>query len=116
MPADPDNMIHELAVGGPAVVARIVGRARRSDDVTAVVAAAVFQPGGDPALMDRAAALAVSTRDRQLVSIALAHLDGDVDRVDDMARDHLVDHPDSVLVAWIAAASRQADPTREDPR
>ena len=34
-----------------------------------------------------------------------AHLRGDHDLVDALAREHLADHPDSVLVAWIAAAA-----------
>ena len=52
--------------------------------------------------------MAVTTRDRQLVEIASAHLRGDADRVEDLARDHLSDHPDSVLVAWITSASNHA--------
>src|SRR6185436_592516 len=65
----------------------------------------------DPAATDllaRSTQLAATTRDRQLVAIATAHLDGDSDRVDALARDHLVDHPDNILVAWIAAAARPA--------
>ena len=49
-----------------------------------------------------------TTRDRQVVAIAAAHLAGDSDRVDALARDHLVDYPDSILVAWIAAAGPPA--------
>jgi hypothetical protein len=56
-------------------------------------------------LLDAAAGIAETTRDRQLVAIAAAHLDGDADRVDALAREHLVDHPDSVLAARIAAAA-----------
>ena len=58
--------------------------------------------------MARAGGVAVKTRDRQLVAIATAHLRGERDLVDALARDHLVDHPDNVLVAWIAAASHQS--------
>jgi len=57
-------------------------------------------------LLARAAAHAATTRDRQLVAIATAHRSGERELVDALARDHLVDHPDSVLVAWIAEASR----------
>jgi hypothetical protein len=39
------------------------------------------------------------------VAIAAAHRRGEGELVDALARDHLVDHPDSVLAAWIAAAS-----------
>jgi hypothetical protein len=73
---------------------------------------------GDPDrrdLLDAAAAAAVTTRDRQLVAIAAAHLDGDADRVDALAREHLVDHPDSVLAARIAAASVHRSITKEKP-
>jgi hypothetical protein len=63
--------------------------------------------------------MAATTRDRQLVAIAAAHLHGQRDLVDALARDHLVDHPDSVLVAWIAGASHRTtvslDPT-SNPR
>jgi hypothetical protein len=116
MPAERENVIHQLAVGSDMAIAEIVERAQSSDDVTTVVAAALFAHGGNDDLMARAAALAATTRDRQIVAIAVAHLDGDVDRVGDLARDHLADHPDSVLVAWITSASNAADTrTREDP-
>jgi hypothetical protein len=32
--------------------------------------------------------------------------------VDALARDHLIDYPESLLVAWIAAASASASPDR----
>jgi hypothetical protein len=41
------------------------------------------------------------------VAIAAAHHRGDRELVDALARDHLVDHPDNVLVAWIADASHR---------
>jgi hypothetical protein len=76
-----------------------------------LVAAALFAPVGD-GLMARAGGIAASTRDRQLVAIAAAHLRGERDLVDALARDHLVDYPDNVLVAWIAGAShRTKEPT-----
>jgi len=112
---DRENVLHQLAVGDAAAVAEIVERAATSEDVPTVVAAALFGPIDRPALMARAASLAVTTGDRQLVAIATAHLDGDADRVDDLARDHLVDHPDSVLVAWISSASHLVNRTRKDP-
>ena len=43
------------------------------------------------------------------MAIATAHLRGERELVDALARDHLVDHPDSVLVAWIADASHAPD-------
>ncbi len=112
--ADPGQLIHQLAVGDAAAIATIVDESRTSDEPQILVAAALFAPDGDD-LMARAGRVALSTRDRQLVAIATAHRAGDRDLVDALARDHLVDHPDSVLVAWIAAASHRCnalhDPT-----
>lgn len=113
MPAEPEDVIHRLVVGDAATIVEIVERARTSDDVTTLVAAALFAPAARE-LMTRAGTLARTTRDRQLVAIAAAHLHGDVHRVDDLARDHLADHPDSVLVAWITAAGNRITPTRKD--
>jgi hypothetical protein len=110
MQVEPENVIHQLAVADAAAIAEIVERAQTSDDVTTIVAAALFTPAAKD-LMARATALATTTRDRQLVAIAAAHLDGDADRVGDLARDHLADHPDGVLVAWITAASNHTTRT-----
>ena len=115
MPAESENVIHQLAVGGEAAIAEIIERAQTSDDVTTVVTAAMLTPTGNDSLMARAATLAATTRDRQLVAIAAAHLEGNTERVEDLAKDHLVDHPDNVLVAWITFASNHAARTRKDP-
>jgi hypothetical protein len=107
MPAThPEQLIHQLVVGDAAAIAAIVEASRTSDDPMILVAAALFAADGD-ALIARAGGVAVKTRDRQLVAIATAHRRGERDLVDALARDHLVDHPDNVLVAWIAAASQQ---------
>ena len=87
------DLFRELAVD--------LATARASDDPTLLVAAALSAPDAD-ALLARARTLATSERDRQLIAIAAAHLRGERDVVDALARDHLVDHPDSVLAAWIA--------------
>jgi hypothetical protein len=114
MPAtDPPNLIHRLVVGDAAAITRIVEASRTSDDPTTLVAAALFAPNGCE-LLARAAEVATSTRDRQLVAIATAHLGGRRDLVDALSRDHLVDHPDSVLVAWIADVSHRSN-DRSDP-
>ena len=114
MTAEPDDVIHHLVVGGDAAIAEIIERAHTADDVTTMVAAALFAAVPSD-LLDRAAAVATTTRDRQVVAIAVAHVTGDADRVDALARDHLVDHPDSVLVAWITANTHPQPPTRKDP-
>ena len=114
-PTLPEHLLHQLVVGDAAAIAAIVAASRTSEDPAILVAAALFAPDGD-GLLARARATATTTRDRQLVAIATAHLRGEPDLVGALARDHLVDHPDNVLVAWIAGASRRAttahDPTR----
>jgi hypothetical protein len=113
VPAEPADLIHQLAVGDPASVAAIVDEAHASTDVTTLVSAALFAPDST-GLLRRAAAVAKSTRDRQVVAIAVAHVAGDADLVDALARDHLTDHPTSVLVAWISAHTNPSTTNRED--
>jgi ABC-type uncharacterized transport system ATPase subunit len=101
----PEQLIYRLATGDAEAIAAIVEASRTSNDPAILVAAALFAPDGD-GLLERAEGVASTTRDRQLVAIAGAHLNGRRDLVDALARDHLVDHPDNVLVAWIAGASQ----------
>jgi len=103
----PTHLLHRLVVGDAAAIEAIVAASRTSDDPAILVAAALFAPDAQ-GLMARAGGLAATTRDRQLVAIATAHLRGERDLVDALARDHLVDHPDNVLVAWIAGRSLNA--------
>ena len=112
-PTLPEQLLHQLVVGDAAAITAIVEASRTSDDPTILVAAALFAPDGD-GLMASAAGMAATTRDRQLVAIATAHLRGDRDLVDALARDHLVDHPGSVLVSWIAAHPTTTQSTRKD--
>ena len=100
----PEQLLHQLVVGDAEAIAAIVEASRTSDAPMILVAAALFAPDAD-VLMARASGMAATTRDRQLVAIAAAHLRGERELVDALARDHLVDHPDNVLVAWIAGAS-----------
>ena len=60
-----------------------------------------------PELLRRSEEAADSARDRQVVAIAAAYLLGDTDRVLLLARDHLADHPDSVIVSRIAALTQE---------
>jgi hypothetical protein len=110
-PTRSEQLLHQLVVGDAAAISAIVEASRTSDDPAILVAAALFAADAD-ALMARAGGTAATTRDRQLVAIATAHLHGERDLVDALARDHLVDHPDNVLVAWIAGASHSTkEPT-----
>jgi hypothetical protein len=101
--SEAEKLNEQIVIGDSLVAAELVHHAHRSDDVVFIVAAAVFAHDQD--LVTRADGLAQSSRERQLVAIASAHLNGDAARVRDLARDHLADHPDSVLVAWISARS-----------
>jgi hypothetical protein len=106
------ELLRSLVTGDGAAIAAVVAASQTSDDPAILVAAALYAPDGDRLLV-RAEGLASTTRDRQLVAIAAAHRRGDRELVDALARDHLVDHPDSVLVAWIADASHQS-PSKEE--
>ena len=108
-PAETATLIRQIVGGDPAAAALVVERARTSDDPVLLAAAALIDPTV-PRYLARAAELAQTTRDRQLVAIAAAHLAGDYDRVDGLARDHLVNHPDNILVAWIAAGAASGSP------
>src|SRR4051794_10575358 len=106
------QLLRRLVTGDDAAITAIVDASNTSDDPLILVAAALFSPQGDRLLV-RAEGLAWTTRDRQVVAIAVAHYRGDRELVDALARDHLVDHPDNVLVAWIADASHQQSPSKE---
>lgn len=75
-----------------------------------LVADALVAPGWQ-ALLEHADSAATTTRDRQLVAVAAAYLHGDTDRALLLARDHLAEHPDSVLVAHIATLATQEKET-----
>ncbi len=108
---DPQQLLHQLAVGEPAYVTALVEEFRSSDDATTVAVVALFAPGADD-LLRRARGLAQTTRERQIVTIAAAHLRGAHELVNALARDHLTDHPDSVVVAWIAARPHPSPTTQ----
>jgi hypothetical protein len=84
----------------PDAPAEILRLAPQSTSTPLLVAAALL--AGDVALLTRAAHHATTTRDRQLVALADAHLRGDVDLLHVLVRDHLSEHPDNLLASWIA--------------
>jgi hypothetical protein len=104
-PIRAEQLLHRLVTGDAAAIAAIVEASRASDDPMILVAAALFAAGDGDRHVARAGGKAASTRDLQVVAIATAHLRGERELVDALARDHLVDHPVNVLVAWIAGAS-----------
>lgn len=108
MPSDIEILLRQLIGGGDTASTEILDRAHTSDSARLLVAAALVADEPDE-FLTRAAANATSTRDRQLVALATAHLNDDADLLDALARDHLSDHPDSVLAAWIAAQHTHAN-------
>ena len=110
MPTDIEVLLRRLIGGDTTAPAEILDRAQ-ADDSPRLLAAAALVAGEPQPYLTRAANSAVTTRDRQLVALAVAHLDDNAELLDALVRDHLSDHPDSVLAAWIAA---QRSPTGLD--
>jgi hypothetical protein len=104
-----DNVIRQAIGGDVDAIAWIAAHADSIDDAVTIAMAAVLERRPDR--LDRARAVASTSRDRQVVAVARAHLAGDSELVDALARDHLVDYPDSLIVAWIASDA-DASPRR----
>ncbi|GAA1862856.1 hypothetical protein GCM10009836_49000 [Pseudonocardia ailaonensis] len=104
-----DPLIRRAVAGDADAVATLADLAPTSRDPAVLVAAALSDPDW-PALLDRARAVAVDRPDRQLVAVAAAALSGDLDRARLLAREHLAEHPDTLLVAFLAAGPDQEDP------
>ena len=98
---DTEYLLRRLIAGDESAAADVLDRARSGGSPALLVAAALVSPEPHDYL-SRAAATAVTSRDRQLVAIAGAHLAGQEDLFDALVRDHLSDYPDNVLAAWIA--------------
>jgi hypothetical protein len=97
-----DDTVIRRAIGGdPGATTWVIAEADRSSSALVITMAALLERR--PGRLDQALVAAQTSRDRQVVEIARAHLDGNGALVDALARDHLVDFPDSLIVAWIAA-------------
>jgi hypothetical protein len=107
MPDETETLLRRLISGDQAAVAAVLAGARSSDAPALLVAAALISGDSDGLLLARATTHATTTRDRQLVAVAAADLNGDHDLFDALIRDHLADHPDNVLAAWIATRHTQ---------
>jgi hypothetical protein len=111
MTETPADIVIRQAIGGDAdAIAWIVDRADTTDAAIVIAMAALL--GAEPSQLEHAWAVATTPRDRQVVAIARARLAGDDELVDALARDHLVDHPDSYVVSWMA--SNAAGPGRNE--
>jgi class 3 adenylate cyclase len=100
VPDDITTLLLRLIGGNPDAPAEVVQVASSSTSPSLLVAAALVAQ--DPEYLTRAARHASTTRDRQLVALADADLQGRADLLDALVRDHLADHPDHLLAAWIA--------------
>lgn len=99
--AGTDTLIRRAIAGDQTAISRLVATAGASGQAVAMALAAVLT--GDTGLLPDARRAAGTSRERQVVEIAAAALRGDRARVDELARDHLADHPGSVVVAWLAS-------------
>lgn len=100
MATDIDTLLRRMIGGEAAARAQILELAPTSSYPALLVAAALVDDRSD--LLEQASRNAETTRDRQVVAIATAYLHDDADLLDALVRDHLADHPDNLLVAWIA--------------
>ena len=104
-----EQLIRQAIGGNGDAMTRVAADVAVTDDpVLLVLAALLGVPPDGCTLLDRAAAAASTREDRQLVAIARAHLAGDRELVDALARDHLVDFPGNYLVAWVASGAQMA--------
>jgi hypothetical protein len=101
MTHESDAMVRSAIGGDAGAKSWVVTHAHTIDDAVLIAMAALLERL--PEQLDRASALAATSRDRQVVAIARAHLQEERELVDALTRDHLVDYPDSLIVAWIAS-------------
>ena len=95
-------LLDHLETAPPRSASLSLARLEHSDDPVLLLVVALL--GTAPSVpLARAQGAARTTRDRQLVAITAAHLDGDHDRARALIRDHLADHPEHPIVAWIVA-------------
>jgi hypothetical protein len=92
-------------IGAGVVGDKLSNEASSSSSAAVLVALAVRT--GHEAYLHRARRHAATSRDRQLVELAAGHLAADHERFDALVRDHLVEHPDHVVAAWVAAMNRE---------
>ena len=108
-----DTVIRQAIGGDRDATTWIVAQADTTESAIVIAMAALLERL--PGRLDRALAAASTSRDRQVVEIARAHLDGNSELVDALARDHLVDYPDSLIVAWIASDAVERSPVGRRP-
>jgi hypothetical protein len=104
-------LLHRLIGGDPAAASQVIQTSKTSTSPSLLVAAALLSQRAE--LLDNAETTATTSRDRQLVAIARAHLGGQADRLDALVRDHLSEYPDNLLASWIAGRPPAQAPDRD---
>ena len=99
--SDDEALLRRLVGGDADAEYRVRAAVADSRSVRVLVAGAVLTEAVEP--LDRAADLATTTRDRQLVALAKAQLEAPAELFDALVRDHLASYPDQLLAAWMAA-------------
>jgi len=100
VPVDQTALLNRLVGGDPNAAEELLALAPTTTSASVLVAAALLSQNS--AHLSRATQLARTPRERQLVVLADAYLCGNTDLFDALVRDHLAEHPDHLLAAWIA--------------
>jgi hypothetical protein len=98
-----DDTVRRILGGDAGAAEWVKAHAAGIGTTTLVVVAALLEH--DPTRFDSALLSATTRRERQLIEIARAHLEGRAELVDAFSREHLVDYPDDMTVAWIASGA-----------
>lgn len=111
-----ETAVRQAIGGDEAAISWVLAHADTMSNAVVMALAALLE--GNQQRLASAERIAATSRDRQVVAVGRAYLAGDHALVDALARDHLVDHPDSLIVSWIAcdairAARRHTGPARE---
>ncbi len=103
-PTDPlvATAIARLMVGDPLAAVLVAAATRDHPRSFDAAAAFVIAVDASPEHVVHARALATTRRDRQHLVIIECWRDGELDRVQLLARDHLSSFPDDVVISWLA--------------
>jgi len=100
VPDDQTALLNRLVGGDPRAAKELLALTPTTRSASILVAAALLSQ--NVAFLTRATQLGHTPRERQLVVLADAHLCGNTELFDVLVRDHLAEHPDHLLAAWIA--------------
>ena len=106
MPVDQTALLNRLVGGDRRAAEELLALAPTTTSASVLVAAALLSQNSTH--LSRATQLARTARERQLVVLADAYLCGNTDLFDALVRDHLAEHPDHLLAAWIAGRSQHS--------